>query len=193
MQGIKREIRIIAIDDGYFEKFKQKTCLVVGVIFRGAKFIDGLISFKVKVDGDDATEKIAQAINKSKHKGQLSLIMLNGISLAGFNVIDINKLNNLTNLPVLVVSRQKPRPDLIKTTLKRLNKEDKIKYIDKAGKPKEFLTENGKIYFQYTGIEEKKVKQILTLTIKRGNMPEPLRIAHIIATGITLGENKGRV
>jgi len=193
MQGIKKEIRIIAIDDGYFEKFKSKQCIVVGVIYRGAEFIDGLISFKVKVDGNDATTRIARAINKSKHKGQLSLIMLNGIAIAGFNVIDIEALSKATNLPVIIVSRKKPRPKLIKETLKKLKQEEKIKAIEKAGKPKTFNLGKKKIYFQFYGISEDKARKILKATIKRGHMPEPLRVAHIIASGITLGENKGRV
>ncbi|MEM4647914.1 MAG: DUF99 family protein [Candidatus Pacearchaeota archaeon] len=190
---IKKEIRIIGIDDGYFEKFKSKYSKVVGVIFRGGEFIDGLISFDVEVDGDDATEKIANAINKSKHKGQIGIIMINGISLAGFNVIDIELLSKLTSLPVIIVSRKKPRLNLIKKTLKKINHEKKIKLIEKAGKPKPFIINDKKIYYQFFNIDEEKVREILKLTIKRGLMPEPLRVAHIIATGITLGENKGRV
>ncbi|MEM2768492.1 MAG: DUF99 family protein, partial [Candidatus Pacearchaeota archaeon] len=141
----------------------------------------------------DATEKIANAINKSKHKGQIGIIMINGISLAGFNIIDIELLSKLTSLPVIIVSRKKPRLNLIKKTLKKINQEKKIKLIEKAGKPKPFIINNKKIYYQFFNIDEEKVKEILKLTIKRGLMPEPLRVAHIIASGITLGENKGRV
>jgi endonuclease V-like protein UPF0215 family len=193
MKGIKKEIRIIGIDDGYFEKFKAKKCLVVGVICRGAEFLDGLISFKVDVDGNDATEKIIKNINKSKHKAQLSLIMVNGIALAGFNVIDIEKINKETKLPIIVVTRKNPRIKLIKSVLEKIGMKNKIRLIEKAGKPKEFQINNSKIYFQFYGINEERVREILKLTIKHGNMPEPLRIAHIIASGITLGENKGRV
>ncbi len=192
-RGIKKEIRIIGIDDGYFEKFKEKECLVVGAVCRGAEFLDGLISFKVEVDGNDSTEKIIKNINKSKHKGQLSLIMVNGIALAGFNVIDIEKVSKETNLPIIIVSRKNPRIELIKRILEKIGKKDRIELIEKAGIPKEFKINNSKIYFQFYGIEEEKAREILKLTIKHGNMPEPLRIAHIIASGISLGENKGRV
>jgi len=193
MVRIKKEIRILGIDDGYFEKFKAKKCLVIGVVYRGAEFLDGLISFKVKVDGDDATEKIIESINKSKHLKQLSLIMVNGISLAGFNVIDIEKISKETGLPIIIVSRKNPRIELIKKVLKKIGKEDKIKLIEKARKPREFKINKTKIYFQFYGMEEEKAREILKLTIKHGNMPEPLRIAHIIASGVTLGENRGRV
>lgn len=190
---IKKEIRIIALDDGYFEKFKQKHCLVIGVIYRGAEFIDGLISFRVKVDGWDATQKLINAVNKSKHKNQLSLIMINGIALGGLNLIDVEKINKKTKLPVLIVSRKKPRPNLIKKILQQIGQEKKARLIDKAGKIREFKINGKKIYFQIKGLDEAKVRAILKMTIKRSLIPEPLRVAHLIASGITLGENRGRV
>jgi endonuclease V-like protein UPF0215 family len=193
IKRIKKEMRILGVDDGYFDKRKSKQCLVVGVVFRGAEFMDGLISFYVTVDGDDATEKLIEAINKSKHKEQLSLIMISGIAVAGFNVIDIAKLAYATGLPVIVVSRRKPRIKLIKSVLKKIGKEDKISLIEKAGEARELEVKNKKIYFQFYGIEEDKAREILRLSLKHGAVPEQLRIAHIIATGITLGENRGRL
>lgn len=192
IKKIRKEMRIIGIDDGHFDKFHSRECLVVGVIFRGAEFLDGLISFNVEVDGNDATEKIISAINKSKHKEQLSLIMISGIALGGFNVVDIEKLAKQTGLPVMIVSRRKPRLALIKETLKKIKKEEKIVLIEKAGIPREIEHKNKKIYFQFYGIEEEKAREIILMSLKHGNVPEQLRIAHIISTGITLGENKGR-
>jgi len=192
IKRLKKEIRIIGIDDGHFEKFKSKKCLVVGVIFRGAEFIDGLISFHVMVDGDDATAKIIESVNKSKHKGQISVIMINGIALGGFNVIDIEKTSKETGLPVIVISRRKPRLNTIKNVLINLGKKEKIKLIEKAGIPKKFTFGKNRLYFQFYGIDEEKTRQLIKMTLKHGNVPEPIREAHIIATGITLGENRGR-
>ena len=47
----------------------------------------------VAIDGFDATEQIASMINSSPHCKQLRLVMLNGITFAGFNVVDIKRLN----------------------------------------------------------------------------------------------------
>ena len=60
----KKEVRIIAWDDCAFE-FKSKRVTVVGAIFRGGQFLDGLLSTAITKDGTDATAKISDSILKS--------------------------------------------------------------------------------------------------------------------------------
>ena len=90
---VKKEIRVIGIDDGPFNKFMDNQVLVVGVVMRGGLYVDGVLSAKSKVDGNDATNKIIKMINKCKFKTQLQCIFLSGIAVAGFNIIDVKKLN----------------------------------------------------------------------------------------------------
>jgi len=71
---------------------------VVGVVFRGGYWLDGVMHTKILVDGFDATEKIGAMVTGSPHFKQLRVIMLNGITFAGFNMVDIQALNALTRL-----------------------------------------------------------------------------------------------
>ena len=43
---IKREIRILGIDDGYFDRNKDKYTIIVGIIMRGSSQIDGVKKLK---------------------------------------------------------------------------------------------------------------------------------------------------
>ena len=45
---------------------------------------------------------------------------------------------------------------------------------------------------QPIGIDEKKAKELVKLTTTNSEIPEPIRIAHIIAAGLVKGESKGR-
>ncbi len=186
---IKREIRILGIDDGPFS-MRDRQVLCVGTIYRGGNYIDGLLSFKIKKDGKDATEKIIKAVNKTRHKEQLQLIMIDGITLAGFNLVDIQKLNKKTKLPVIVVMRKKPEMKKFLEALIKINKkgEDIIK---KAGKIYEVEINEKKIYVQLAGISLEEAKIILKTTSLHSAIPEPLRVAHIIASGIYYGESRG--
>jgi len=185
---LKDEIRVIGIDDSPFRKFKRGQVLVVGTIFRGGKYFDGILSTKVSIDGNNATKKISEMINKCKFKPQLQCIFLNGIAVAGFNVIDVVELNKKTKLPVIVVIRKKPNIEKIKETLIKINKKNKIKLIERAGS----VIPAGKIYMQLTGISTDKAKEILKIVCTRSLIPEPIRIAHLIASGITDGQSRGK-
>jgi endonuclease V-like protein UPF0215 family len=183
----KKEIRVLGIDDAPFDKFKKGNVLVVGTLFRGGSFIDGVLSTKVKIDGNDSTLKLIKMINKSKFKPQLQCIILDGIAFGGFNIIDIQNLNKKTGIPVMVVIRRMPDFKKIEATLKKLKKSSKYKLIEKAGQ----VHEVGKIYIQIAGLTLEKAKQILKITCTRSLLPEPIRAAHLIAAGIVTGESKG--
>ena len=114
---MKDQIRVLGIDNGPF-KFDQKTVIVVGVIMRAPQYIEGICQSKVTVDGSDANSKLEKLINKSNYKDQLRLIMLDGVALGGFNVVDIERLYHATNIPVTTISRTEPDLNLIKKTLK---------------------------------------------------------------------------
>lgn len=194
----KKEIRILGIDDAPFTKDKAKT-LVIGTVFRGGEFMDGLLSTPIKIDGLNATKVLAKWINKSRNKAQLSVIMLDGITLGGFNIVDIKDLHGQTGLPIIVVIRNMPDFHKIFKALDNLpNKEKRLHLLEKAGKVHEFMVDHKdlktpkNIYFQFYGTSEAHVRKVLNLTIKHGLIPEPIRIAHIIGQGLVFGESKGR-
>lgn len=185
---IKPEIRVIGVDDGIFIPRMIGLVPVVGVVFRGGYWLDGVMHTKIRVDGYDATSKIASMIVNSPHYKQLRVIMLNGITFAGFNVVDIKRLNAKTKLPVIAVTREKPNLDEIHEALKNLPKsEARWRAILNAGKISEVATrdKSEKIYMQLSGVHEEDAQKILQLTATRSNTPEALRVAHLIASGIS--------
>jgi len=187
LKTIKKEIRILGIDDAPFDKFRDKKVLVVATVFRGGNYLDGLLSCHVDVDGNDATKKLVDIVKKTRHFEQLRCIMLDGIALGGFNVIDINGLAKATKLPVIVIIKKFPDLKKIENALKKINQEKKITLLKKAGK----IYPCNKIYFQCAGISKESARKIIKLTATHSLIPEPLRIAHIIASGIALGESHG--
>jgi hypothetical protein len=185
---VRKEARIIGIDDGPFFKFRKGKVLIVGVIYRGGQYMDGVITSSAKVDGSDSTKNIAGMINRSKFKSQLRCIMLKGIAVGGFNLIDLPKLSKLTKLPIIAVTRQNPDIPFIIKTLVRLGMSDKVKLITQLPQP----VKVGKVYVQPVNIDLGRVKEFLKVTTLHSYIPEPLRIAHIIAAGIVKGESRGR-
>lgn len=186
---IKSEIRVLGVDDGMFVPHTKGFAPIIGVVFRGGYWLDGVMSTKVRVDGFDSTKKVTSMVVSSPHHKQLRVIMLNGVTFAGFNVIDINKLQKNTGLPVIAITRNKPNFNEIREALKNLPKSEKRwKTILNAGNVFETTTrnKNEKVYMEIAGILEEDARRILRLTSTRSSIPEALRVAHIIASGITL-------
>ena len=185
---MKKQIRILGIDDAAFDKFKDKEVIVIGTVFRGGDFMDGVMTCKVQVDGDNATKKVIEMINKSKFKTQFRAIMLDGIAVAGFNVFDISLLYEKTKIPVIVVMRNYPDLRKIKDTLTNLGMKEKINLLEKAGE----IYPYKEIHYQVYGIKKYEAEEILKISCTHSHIPEPIRIAHLIGAGLVFGESKGR-
>jgi len=183
---IKSEIRILGVDDGKFVPHTQGSVIVVGVVFRGGGSIDGVMHTHVAIDGFDATEQLTSMINSSPHRKQLRLVMLNGITFAGFNVVDIKKLNLETKLPVIALTRDKPDLEAVRKAISNLPKsEERWKTILAAGDIYEVHCMGKKIYMELSGISLADAQEVVELTSTSSRFPEPLRVAHLIASGIT--------
>jgi endonuclease V-like protein UPF0215 family len=184
---IKPEIRVLGVDDGPFVPRTEGQVHVVGVVFRGGYWLDGVLHTRIAVDGFDATDKISSMIMSSSHRKQLRVVLLNGITFAGFNIVDIKKLNAATKLPVITVTRDQPDFAEIHKALGNLPKSDaRWKAILNAGEPFAVSTRGtkGKIYVQVVGLSGEDAQKILRLTSTRSYIPEALRVAHLIASGI---------
>ncbi len=189
IRAVKLEIRVLGIDDGVFSPHSNELVDVVGVVYRGGFWFDGFMHTYVRVDGLDANERLVEMITSSPHFGQLRVVLLNGVTLAGFNVVDIDALWREVGLPVIAVTRDKPDFVEIKKALQHLPYyERRWSIIEKAGEIFSVRTRQGElpIYAHAAGLSESLARRILKATSTRSNVPECLRVAHLIASGLTL-------
>ncbi len=187
-RSIKPEIRVLGIDDGRFVPRIKGTVDVVGVVYRGGYWFEGVMHTKITIDGLDATEKIAAMIESSPYYRELRVVVLDGVTFAGFNVVDISKLSRRVDLPVMSVVREKPDLEEIRSALKNLpDFEVRWQAMENAGKLFEVETRNGEnpVYLHMAGILREDAENVMKKTSIRSNIPEALRVAHIIASGLT--------
>jgi endonuclease V-like protein UPF0215 family len=190
---IKREIRVLGVDDGIFVPHTAGKVDVVGVVYRGGYWFDGVMRTEVTIDGLDATGKIAEMIRKAPQYEELRVVMLNGITFAGFNVVDIKELFKMVNLPVIAVARVKPDLEKIRKALENLTEcRRRWQAVESAGKIIQVQTrKTGEaVYMQATGISWEDAEKILKITSTRSSVPEALRVAHMIASGLTQSGEK---
>lgn len=176
-----KKIRAIGIDDSPFKK-GDNHCFIIGVIYR-PEIVEGVLSTKIKIDGNDATDKIIEMIKRSRFSDEIKVIFLNSITFGGLNIVDINKISKSLNAPVVCITRKKP-------TLKLKKLVEKLKKETMNVPP---FFEVNRVYVQCTGDSIKKIKEYINLFTNIGNVPEPLRLAHIIASGVFTGQSRGRI
>jgi len=180
---------VAGFDDAPFPRSHRGDVLVAGAVFAGTR-LDGVLSTRVRRDGANSTDRLIACLTASKFFPQLQAVLLQGITLAGFNVVDIHRLHEAIGLPVVVVARRPPHLAEIRDAL--LNKVPggtrKWRLIEAAG-PMEPVAG---LQVQRAGIGLETCRHLLTKLQIHGQLPEPLRVAHMIAGGITQGESRHR-
>jgi endonuclease V-like protein UPF0215 family len=180
---------VIGFDDAPFDKARGGNVRLVGVVCARTR-LDGVVSGLIRRDGANSTERMAELVKQSQFVGHVRAVLLQGIAVGGFNVVDVHGLHEALGVPVLVLMRRRPRMHLIKQALfgHTPGAARKWALIERAGTPEPL----GSLFCQRVGISLKDAEALVAATTLHGNLPEPLRLAHLIAGGVTTGKSRGR-
>ena len=184
---MKAGIRFVAVASGPINE--RERALIVGVVGRNG-VIEGVLSSSIEVDGKDSTASIVKMIDRSRFKEQIRLVALNGIALAGLNVVEIPRLEKALKIKTVVLTRGKPRPRLLVHALDEFAHESgkdvkrRIALVNEQAKIGSVLSAG---FHLQSAIEEPEIRRLAK------PIYEMLRIAHLIARGVETGESKGRI
>ncbi|MGK0617396.1 DUF99 family protein [Meiothermus cerbereus] len=179
---------VIGFDDFPFARHHRGSVGVVGVVYNGLR-LEGVLSGQVWRDGRNSTAVLVRLVQHSKFYPSLQLVMLQGIALGGFNVVDIQALSQSLALPVLVVSRRKPNLGAIEAALQKVRGgKQKWALMQKAGAPEPVAG----VYVQRVGLTPEQADQVIRRFAVHSSIPEPLRAAHLIAGGLATGQSRAR-
>lgn len=185
----QKYVNVIGFDDAPFARNHVGAVKIVGTVYATLR-LTGVLIGEVDKDGCNAAERLIDLIGASKFAEQLHLILLQGITLAGFNVVDVFELHKQLKLPVLICSRKLPNLDSIREALttKIDHGTEKWAIIERLG-PMEPIE---KIYVQRVGLSLAQAATVIKAFAVEGWIPEPIRVAHLIAGAISSGQSSGR-
>ena len=189
---MKPHLRVLGIDDSPFG-FEDGLSLVVGALVRVPSYLEAVMKTEVTVDGADGTDRIIEMVSSSRYKEQIKVIMLDGVALAGFNVIDIEAVAESLGLPVLTVTRDPPDFDAIRSALRKHFDDWKDRFGLITRFPlKEMPTSGKPLLAAGIGLEWAEFQELVSASTVRGVVPEPIRVAHLVAAAMAKGESRGR-
>jgi endonuclease V-like protein UPF0215 family len=176
---------IEAFDDGYFPteyKSRRGNTVLLGVKTLDSRRVIGITYTRIPVDGLEATDKIIESI---KILGTPNLVLLDGITYAGFDVADPEKIYYDIGVPVVTIQQYPLDLERIKYSLIKHFPDWRIRYsvIEKTYKRMYPLNTVWKtIFFAAYGTSVNTVQNILRKLMIYSPVPEPLRIADKLAS-----------
>lgn len=201
---LKTKIGILAFDDGPHKRgdllhlsddpdFVPVTIPLIGVFCHGTQLIHVSRS-DITVDGTDATDGILEVYMTNPFREEIRLIMIDSPTLAGFNPPNPFEIHAQTGIPVVLIPSSDPKSHIAEVYAHVFpNRSEIITFLQKLP-PLEHLTvtlnanpnTSRTIYFHAIGTTKDALREALYHLSLYSAIPEPLRLAHIIASAVNL-------
>jgi uncharacterized protein len=181
----KKGLRCLAIAESFTQDSKKS--ILAGVVMRRDFVIDGFVFGKASLEGDDATETILSMFKKL-NRPDISYLLISGIIISMYNIIDLTKISKSLGIPVIGVTYHESQgideaikhhfPETYELKLKEYKKlEEREKIV---------LHTSYNVYIRKEGCTLSDVKHLLDEITIQGSFPEPLRVAQLLAKTLFL-------
>lgn len=176
----KRGLRGLAIAESFRQNSERS--ILSGLVMRSDFVIDGFVFGSAALEGNDVTDQILYMYNELG-RSDISYILLSGLIISMYNIIDIKKLYDLLQIPVIGISYNVSAgiEDAIKNHFPE-SFEFKINEYKKLGQRERITLHTlHDIFVRYEGCTIYEIKQLLNKLTLQGSIPEPIRVSQLLA------------
>jgi endonuclease V-like protein UPF0215 family len=165
----KKEIRILGLSAS---SEKEHTTIIVGVVFRGSLWLDGVITCRLDSNREDYLQLLTKQIIHSKQYSQLRVIILSKAISTRLR-IDTAALAKSTKLPIISIVQKKRTRHAFRRA-KEHDAEERDLY--------EFKGHGNPVFVRLSGIDVDRARQVYEVgRMETYGVPEAVRVADLIA------------
>lgn len=176
----KKGLRCLAIA----ESFRQNSTksILSGIVMRRDFLIDGFVFGNATLEGNDATDAILK-MYYDLNRPDVSYVLISGLIVSLYNIIDIKKLFDLLKVPIIGVTYHDSKG--IESSLKHHFPNSylsKLSEYDKLGQREKItLKTHHDVFVRLEGCTINEAEKILNELTLQGSYPEPLRVSQLLS------------
>ncbi|MGI0129150.1 MAG: DUF99 family protein, partial [Thermoplasmata archaeon] len=159
------------------------------VVVSSPSYVDAIRLGRVRVDGRDGTETVVSLVRATDAFDGVRAVLLDGAVVGGFNVLDLDRIHAELGIPIVAVTRRVPDFERIHAALRtwfgadaprrwRLLRAHRLVRVPTGAEP---------IWAAAVGCRGVDAALLVRRTAVRGYWPEPLRLAHLVASASGAG------
>ena len=176
----KNGIRGLSIAESFSQTSKKS--VLSGIVMSTDLVIDGFVLGNSSVGGDDATDAIL-TMHEKLDRQDVSFLLISGIIISLYNIVDVKRISEKVGLPVIGVTYEES-PGIEEAIKHHFPESYDLKlaeYSKLGSREKITLHTSHNLYIRNEGCTILEAKQLLDKITLQGSIPEPLRIAHLLA------------
>ncbi|MFB6107309.1 MAG: DUF99 family protein [Haloplanus sp.] len=153
-----------------------------GALVRADRVADDFVFGTCRVGGTDATDAVASLVS-TLDREDVRYLFVSGIAPAWFNVLDLRRLHEACDRPVLSISFE-ASPGLDAALREQFDGDALDRRLDtyRAQPPRRRLAVNDEtVYLRAVGLDADDAEDVVRAFTPEGGRPEPLRVARLAA------------
>jgi uncharacterized protein len=184
----KPHFHVVGVDDGAFRR-EERWAPIAAVMMAVPTRVEAIRTGRVRVDGEDATEAIAALVRETGGLEGVRAVLLDGAVVGGFNVVDLDRLHRAVGRPVVAVTRRTPDFPAIRAALRKWFPRDAEERWRRLRAHRLFRVPYPELplLVSAVGCRREEAAQLVRRTTVEGHVPEPIRLAHLVASAGTPG------
>jgi len=175
----KKAIRALGVAESFRPTAKKST--LAGVVMRTDLLVDGFVFGSATVGGEDATSSVLRMFRKLK-RADVNLIMLSGCIISRYNIIDVDEVARRSGLPVVCLTYNESGGIEGAIRSHFAHPEGRLESYRRLGGRSPVLLHTGyRAYVRSSQMTESDAKRVLDAFTLQGVVPEPVRLARLLA------------
>lgn len=176
----KKGLRGLAIAESFLPN--SSNSIFSGIVMRRDFVIDDFVFGNATLGGDDATDSILKMYDELD-RPDVSYVLISGLIVSMYNIIDIKKLFDVLKIPIIGVSYHDSLgiEDALKHHFPNSHESKILEYKKLSKREKITLHTSHDIFVRREGCTLNDVKHLLNDLTIHGSVPEPLRVSQLLA------------
>ncbi|KZN25636.1 hypothetical protein A4G99_04000 [Haladaptatus sp. R4] len=170
---------------GVAESYRRDTSTLAGVVTRASRVTDGFVFGTCTVGGTDLTDSIIDLVERLDRE-DVRYVMVSGIALAWYNVLDMHRLHDAVDRPVIDVTFEES--DGLLESLESEFSGDELdqrrETYRKQPPRREIAVDGETVFVRHVGMDADEATEVVRAFTPEGGRPEPLRVARLAARAV---------
>ena len=167
---------------GVAESYRGDESTLAGSVVRASRVVDGVIFGTCTVGGTDATETLVSMVERLD-RADVRYLLLAGIALAWFNLVDLREVCERVDRPVVSVTFEES-PGLepaLREAFDGAALDERLAVYRRQPDRERVAVNDETVFVRAVGIDDDAAADVVRGFTPEGGRPEPLRVARLAA------------
>lgn len=181
---MKKGWRFLVFAEAFSKNKLAKKSIIVGAIINGLYLPEAFRAELIDLYGLDSTEKIVK-IYRSLGREDVNFVILSGVIIALYNIIDLSDIYDRIKKPVIAISYRESEKGLEEILRGLPNGDFRVEIYKRNKERIKIKLSNGySLFIRPIGLSIKNAKQILDKITIHGKIPEPVKVTKALARSL---------